>query len=62
MERRGRRRKLKWLQPHKREKCFAKPEEVFNLVITVCRFLSQIHLAAFAARDQMFKAGSYGGS
>ena len=24
----GRRRKLKWLQPHKREKCFAKPEEV----------------------------------
>ena len=45
-----------------KRKCFAKPEEVINLVITVCRFLSQIHLVAFAARDQMFKAGSYGGS
>ena len=33
-----------------------------NLVITVCRSLSQIHLAAFAARDQIFNAGNYGGS
>ena len=36
-----------------------------NLVITVCRSLSlffKIHLAAFAARDQIFKAGNYGGS
>ena len=33
-----------------------------NLVITVCRSLSQIHLAAFSARDQIFKAGNYGGS
>ena len=32
-----------------------------NLVITVCRSLS-IHLAAFAARDQIFKDGNYGGS
>ena len=34
-----------------------------NLVITVCRSLSQsIYVAAFAARDQIFKAGNYGGS
>ena len=34
-----------------------------NLVITVCKSLSlffKIHLAAFAARDQIFKAGNYG--
>ena len=33
-----------------------------NLVITVCRSLSQIHLAVFAARNKVFKAGNYGGS
>ena len=33
-----------------------------NLVITVCMSLSQIHIAALAARDQIFKAGNYGGS
>ena len=53
MERRGRRRKLKWLQQHKSEKSFEKPEEVIS-------GLSQIHLAAFADRDQIFKAGNYG--
>ena len=38
-------RKLQLLQPHRREKCFAKPEEVIQS--------SQYALATFAARDQV---------
>ena len=37
-----------WLQPHRREKCFAKPEEVIQSHYGMQVFFS-LHLAAFAA-------------
>ena len=59
---------LQWLQPHRSEKCFAKPEEVIHSrhSMQVSFFFFFIffffyHLAAFAARDN-FKAGDYGES
>ena len=57
---------IKWSNGEKRqEEEAAKPEEVINSHHSMQVSLSlsfEIHLAPFAARDQIFKAGNYGGS
>ena len=45
------------MQSHKREKCFAKLEEVIKSSQYAGLSPLSIHLAAFAARDKIFKAG-----
>ena len=56
MERRGRRRKAELVETTQKRKMLCKTRRD-NLGITGCRSLSLFFKAAFAARDQFFKAG-----
>ena len=66
MERRskgGTMRKLQWLQQHRREKCFAKPEEVIqsSQYAGLSLFFKLNPFSCICSQRPNFKTGNYGG-